>query len=195
MRTLLNKNLNKLENLQQEWLSLKSQVRTVKEKVKDQEVAQQIMQEAAELSQEHLAAHISGIVTQAVQAVIQRPYEFVCEFVKRRGATEADLYLKKDGQEFDVLGSTGGGLADVCSFSLKVAYLLLSDVDKVLIIDEVSRHINSPEQKRAFAEVLVKLSSEFGIQLILNTTIPELLAVSDRTITLKLGEGDISMIV
>lgn len=153
------------------------------------EAAQLIMQKAAALSQQHLAAHLSRIVTQAVQAVIEKPYEFVCEFVERRGSTEADLYLVKDGERFDILAGTGGGLADVCSFSLKVAYLLLSNVGRVLIIDEVSRHINSPEQRRRFAEVLVRLSAEFNIQVIVNTTIPELVNAADRTFTLSQKDG------
>jgi len=152
-----------------------------------------IMQKAAKLSQDHLAAHLSSIVTQAIQAVIRKPYEFVCEFVERRGSTEADLYLLRGGDRFEILGGTGGGLADVISFSLKVAYLLLSNVDKVLIIDEVSRHINSPEQRERFAEVLKRLSSEFEIQLILNTTIPEILAVADSVIELQ-QVGDVSKI-
>ncbi len=185
IRTLLNKEVGRLEILNDSVDKLNKNIETVKEDIANAEKAHLIMQKAATISQEHLAAHLSGIVTQAVQAVIQKPYEFVCEFVERRGATEADLYLIKNGKQFDILEGTGGGLADVISFSLKVAYLMLSNVDKVLIIDEVSRHINSPYQRKNFAEVLSRLSSEFDIQLILNTTIQELIDIADKVITLK----------
>lgn len=189
MRHLLNKKLNSLADLEVTKVELEKRqsanVIAVEKSVKTLE----IMQVAAKLSQDHLAAHLSEIVTQAIQAVIQKSYEFVCEFVERRGSTEADLYLMKDGHRFGILTGTGGGLADVCSFSLKVAYLLLSNVDRVLIIDEVSRHINSKKQREAFAEVLSRLSKEFGIQLIINSTIPELHAVADNVITLGMVNG------
>ncbi len=157
--------------------------------------AHAIMKESARMSQDHIASHLSSIVTQAVVAVIQKPYEFVCEFVERRGTSEADLYLVKDGMKYDILESTGGGLADVCSFALKVAYLLLSNVDRVLIIDEVSRHINSPEQRTAFVDVLFKLSEEFGIQMIINSTIPEIVERADNLITLSLDSEGYSTVL
>jgi len=186
MRTSLNKILNRLDDLNIEVAEIEEEIETAVIGIEQTEKAHQIIQKAAKMSQDPLAAHLSGIVTQAIQAVIEKPYEFICEFVERRGSTEADLYLIKNGEYFDILGGTGGGLADVCSFALKVAYLLLSNVDRVLIIDEVSRHINSPKQRENFAEVLSHLSKEFDIQLIINSTIPELEKVADKLITLKL---------
>jgi len=145
------------------------------------EKASAVMRQAAKLSQEHLAVNLSGIVTKAIQAVINKPYEFKVEFVERRGVTECDLYVTKHGFPFNILGGTGGGLADTCSFALKVAYLLLSDVDNILIIDEIARHINSADQRVAFANVVKTLCEEFNIQLITNTTVDEILAIADRT--------------
>lgn len=190
MRSFIDKKLNTLETETLKASEIEKEIIQARE---DQQVAErvlEIMQKAAKLSQDSLAAHLSTIVTQAIQAVIEKPYEFVCEFVERRGSTEADLYLVKDGEKFDILGGTGGGLADVCSFSLKVAYLLLSNVDRVLIIDEVSRHINSARQREHFAKVLKKLSEEFEIQMIINSTIPELQEVADKIFELGQINGE-----
>ncbi len=195
MREFLNGKLIELEIANKSASNFRSKIEATEQRIVNIDKAKLIMQKAAKLSQDNLAAHLSGIVTQAIQAVIQKPYEFVCEFVERREATEADLYLVKDGEDFDIIGGTGGGLADVISFSLKVAYLLLSNVDRVLLIDEVSRHLNSPEQRKIFSEVLVRLSQEFNIQLILNTTIPELVAMADNVITLKLNKDEITEVV
>lgn len=184
MRTILTKHLNKLEALELSVKDYKAKIKQTEEEVVNINKAHQIMQKSAKMSQDHLAVHLSSIVTQAIQPVVNKPYEFVCEFVERRGSTEADLYLTKNGEVFDILSGTGGGLADVCSFSLKVAYLLLSNVNRVLIIDEVSRHINSPQQRTRFAAVLKKLSEEFEIQMIINSTIPELTSIADKLITL-----------
>jgi len=190
----LDKKLNSLFDLEGEHLQLEADLEANDRRVLSAAKALEIMQAAGKLSQDHLAAHLSTIVTHAIQVVIQKDYEFVCEFVERRGSTEADLYLMKGGHRFGILGGTGGGLADVISFALKVSYLLLANTDKVLIIDEVARHINSEKQRTAFAQVLAGLSSEFEIQLIINSTVPELLAVADNIITLEAVE-DISKVV
>jgi len=194
MKALLVKKLNTLSDLEAEQKTLLADITDNEKRITSADKALGIMQAAAKLSQDHLAAHLSGIVTQAIQVVIQKPYTFVCEFVERRGSTEADLYLMKDGHRFGILGGTGGGLADVCSATLKVAYLLLSNTDRVLIIDEIARHINSAKQREAFAGVIAGLSKEFGIQMILNSTVPELLAVADNVITLEIV-GDTTRVV
>lgn len=194
MKALLVKKLNTLSDLEAEQKTLLTDIANNEKRITSADKALGIMQAAAKLSQDHLAAHLSGIVTQAIQVVIQKPYTFVCEFVERRGSTEADLYLMKDGHRFGILGGTGGGLADVCSATLKVAYLLLSNTDRVLIIDEIARHINSAKQREAFAGVIAGLSKEFGIQMILNSTVTELLAVADNVITLEIV-GDTTRVV
>ena len=194
MKDLLAKKLNTLSDLEAEQKTLLTDIANNEKRITSADKALGIMQAAAKLSQDHLAAHLSGIVTQAIQVVIQKPYTFVCEFVERRGSTEADLYLMKDGHRFGILGGTGGGLADVCSATLKVAYLLLSNTDRVLIIDEIARHINSAKQREAFAGVIAGLSKEFGIQMILNSTVTELLAVADNVITLEIV-GDTTRVV
>ena len=194
MKALLVKKLNTLSDLEAERKTLLTDIANNEKRITSADKALGIMQAAAKLSQDHLAAHLSGIVTQAIQVVIQKPYTFVCEFVERRGSTEADLYLMKDGHRFGILGGTGGGLADVCSATLKVAYLLLSNTDRVLIIDEIARHINSAKQREAFAGVIAGLSKEFGIQMILNSTVTELLAVADNVITLEIV-GDTTRVV
>jgi len=189
MRDLLNRNLERLRLLKDGLAQISLDKERNIQSMEDTEKARAIMQKAAKMSQDNLAAHLSIIVTEAIQAVIGKPYVFVCEFVERRGTTEADLYLVKDFERFDILEGTGGGLADVVSFSLKVAYLLLSNKDKVLIIDEVSRHVNSPAQREAFAEVLTRLSKEFDIQMIINSTITEMIQETDRLFTLTQSKG------
>lgn len=188
MRTLLNKKLNTLELLEESRASALKSLEELVLQRENTEKAHKIMQAAAKISQKHLAEHLSVIATQAIRAVIHQPFDFVCEFVERRGSTEADLYLTKDGHRFEILSSLGGGLADVISLALKVAYLLLSNVDKVLIIDEPARHINDINQRKRFVEVLAHLSSQFDIQFILVSTLPELLDVADNVVHFELNE-------
>lgn len=185
MRDFINEKLYALKTETARMEEYEQSIVDAQEEAEAAEEAKEIMQKAAKMSQDHLAYHLSSIVTQAVQAVVEKPYEFVCEFVERRGTSEADLYLMKDGKKYDILDGTGGGIADVCSFSLKIAYLMLSNNDKVLIIDEVSRHINSPRQRENFADVMRKLSDEFQVQMIINSTVPEYEIVADKVFRLS----------
>lgn len=158
-------------------------------------IAHQTMQKVASVSQEKLSNHLSKIVTQAIQVINQEPYEFMCEFVERRGQLEADLYLTKGDKKYDIIDGVGGGVADVCSFALKVAYLLLSDVSKVLIIDEVSRHVNGEGIRERFAQVLRKLTDDFNMQIILNTNAEHLLEICDEVHRVKLKSSDTSEVI
>ena len=151
-----------------------------------------VMRKAAKLSQEHIAVHLAGIVTKAIRTSITKPYVFHIEFVERRNVTEADVYVTLHGNRANIMESTGGGMADICSFALKVAYLLLSNANRVLIIDEIARHVNSPQQRKAFASVVKALSREFDIQIIITTTLPEFLEISDNIIQITQDAKEIS---
>ena len=151
--------------------------------------ALKVLQQAAKLAQAQTATKLSGIVTKAIRSVLDKPYVFHLEFVERRGVTECDIYVTLSGNRASILGATGGGLADVCSLALKVAYLLLSKNDRVLFLDECSRHVNSPRQRKLFATVIKTLSQEFKIQFIINTAIPELIEIADNLITVTQTNG------
>ena len=151
--------------------------------------ALKVLQQAAKLAQVETASKLSGIVTRAIRSVLEKPYEFHLEFVERRGSTECDIFVTLYGNRASILGSTGGGLADVCSLALKVAYILLGNNDRVLFLDECSRHVNSPGQRRLFANVIRTLSQEFKIQFIIATAIPELIEIADNLIMVTQTNG------
>lgn len=131
--------------------------------------SQEIARKAAKVVQDDLASKLSGIVTKALRAVFSDNVEFVAEFVERRGASECDLYVKVGGKPRDILKGDGGGLADIVSICLQIAYiLLLPDVDRILIADEALRHLDKEAQER-FALVLEALTKEFGFTFILAT--------------------------
>lgn len=139
-----------------------------------------IARKAARLVQDELAGKLSTIVTKAIATVFEEPLEFVCEFVERRGVSEADLYVKDaDGHTYDILSGRGGGLADVCSTSLQMAFIMLSDVDRYLIADEIARHLSTGHQER-FAEVLKLLCSEFGFTIVMTTHSQALAEAADK---------------
>jgi len=193
IRAAVQEKSNRRQFLVSEVQKTEEDLKTLKTQYEQLSKAQEVFKKAAQRSQESIMVHLSGIVTKAIQTVIGKPYKFHVEFVERRGVTEADLYVTLNGNRLDILESAGGGLADVCSFALKVAYLILSGKERVLVIDEVARHLNSSQQREAFARTVKELSKEFGIQLILNTTVPEFVDIGDQVfhVTQKNGVSNV----
>lgn len=118
--------------------------------------------------QDNLAAKLSGIVTKAISTVFEEPIEFVVQFVERRGVSECDLSLKIGEDYYDILNEQGGGVADVCSMCLQMAFIMMSQVNRVLVIDEPARHMDVVAQER-FIAVLKQLCQELKFTIIMVT--------------------------
>ena len=127
-----------------------------------------IARKAAGLVQDNLAAKLSGIVTKAISTVFEEPIEFVVQFVERRGVSECDLSLKIGEDYYDILNEQGGGVADVCSMCLQMAFIMMSQVKRVLVIDEPARHMDVVAQER-FIAVLKQLCQELKFTIIMVT--------------------------
>ncbi len=136
----------------------------IKENLEQREIAR----EAAGLVQDNLAAKLSGIVTKAISTVFEEPIEFVVQFVERRGVSECDLSLKIGEDYYDILNEQGGGVADVCSMCLQMAFIMMSQVNRVLVIDEPARHMDVVAQER-FIAVLKQLCQELKFTIIMVT--------------------------
>lgn len=121
-----------------------------------------IARKAAQLVQDALASRLSGIVTKALRTVFQdSERSFLIRFVERRDVTECDFFIVIDGEEYDVLDEDGGGVADVCSLCLQIAAILLSpETEKILIADEIARHLDGYGSQDRFVAVLSDLCRE-----------------------------------
>ncbi len=143
-----------------------------------------VLQTAAAKAQSQLAEHLAGIVSTALATVFTNPYSCVIEFVERRNTSECDIFLERDGEQYHPLTSTGGGVSDVCSLALRVAYLLLSGKRNVLILDEPARHVDA-DSRVYVAELLRHLQKEFKLQIICVTHSPELIECANKIFTIK----------
>ena len=126
--------------------------------------------------QEDVRVSLSSLVTRVLAAVFrENSYEFVIKFVERRGKMEVDLLLARDGMELDPLRSVGGGVCDVVAFALRVSVMLRQNppVRRLLVLDEPLRFLSARYQPAA-REMLEKLCSELGVQLIMVTHSPKL---------------------
>lgn len=147
-----------------------------------------IARKAAGLVQDNLAAKLSGIVTKAISTVFEEPIEFVVQFVERRGVSECDLSLKIGEDYYDILNEQGGGVADVCSMCLQMAFIMMSQVKRVLVIDEPARHMDVVAQER-FIAVLKQLCQELKFTIIMVTHSQSFSDNADKVFTITKKGG------
>lgn len=156
----------------------------IKENLEQREIARK----AAGLVQDNLAAKLSGIVTKAISTVFEEPIEFVVQFVERRGVSECDLSLKIGEDYYDILNEQGGGVADVCSMCLQMAFIMMSQVNRVLVIDEPARHMDVVAQER-FIAVLKQLCQELKFTIIMVTHSQSFSDNADKVFTITKKGG------
>jgi len=151
--------------------------------------AREIFKKAALVTQNHLAEHLSQIVTKAIKAVFfEKDIFFRVKFVERRNTTECDFWIEENGKEFDILESRGYGMADVASFALRVAYVLLSTVDNVILADEPGRNISINKQP-FFSQMISELSKSLDIQFIIATHVESMKEFADKSFHIVQKDG------
>lgn len=132
------------------------------------ENARAVLQAVAEQTQNEVSISISDIVTNAMQTVMNEPYEFKVQFIQKRGKTEAELKFVRDGLEIDPIASSGGGAVDLAAFALRVSLWCLSKPANTIVLDEPFRFLSKGLQPKA-GELLKEISSKLGIQFIIVT--------------------------
>ena len=168
----------------------RQQVRATKKELEISEEAQTIIQLVAQKTQEELEYRLSELVTLSMRAVFDDPYDLTVKFVIRRGKTECDLLFSKNGQEFDPMSSTGGGVVDIASFALRVALWSLSKprTRNVLILDEPLRFLSRELQPKA-SLMLKELSKKLDLQIIMVTHSSDLIIGADKVFNISKVRG------
>jgi len=170
------------------------ELQTLNKKHETLQTTREIFQKAATLTQNHLATHLSAIVTKALKTVFyEKDISFHVEFVERRNTSECDMWIEEDGNKYSLLDSRGYGMADIVSFALKIAYLLLHNSDNILIIDEPGRNI-SKDKHDVFSQVIKELSKELGIQFIIATHSDDMISYADKSFLIKQDSYGISQV-
>lgn len=136
--------------------------------------AQQFLQATAAETQSLVLERVSVLVTKCLQSVFGK-YEFVLQFDRKRGKTEAQLQLWDGDQLLDPVNSVGGGVSDIIAFALRVVFLFLKRPQprRLLVLDEPFRFV-SVEYRPAVAQLLQELAEELDLQILIVTHQDEL---------------------
>jgi ABC-type cobalamin/Fe3+-siderophores transport system ATPase subunit len=167
------------------------------ERQKTIEIVQALVQKVAKETQEQLKFQIEDIVKTCIDTCFPDEYDFKVEFEIKRGKTECALKFYKSGHEIDdLLESGGGGVVDMASFGIRIAAWSLGNTANTLVLDEPMKFLSRNLQARA-GEILSEISKKLGLQLIINTHIPELVEQSDKVFEVKLqkeGKWEVSKV-
>lgn len=155
------------------------------------EKALEISKQVGLKTQQELEYHISNLVSAAISSVFpDNPYKFRALFIERRGKTECDLMLERDGELIDALSSAGGGVVDITALALRIAALSMRSgkIRPLLLLDEPFKHLSIDLQDKAEC-MLHELAGRIGIQIICNSHASSAVENTDRAFEVKLHSG------
>lgn len=153
--------------------------------------AQIILQESARLTQEQLEYRISKLVTLAMESVFENPYEISLNFQTQRGKTGASIFFLKNGEPLDPLSEAGGGVVDVAALGLQISLWTLQSprTRNLLILDEPLKWLKGGELPDKGAEMIKQISHKLGLQILMVSHAPELIAHADKVFHVRQTKG------
>ena len=177
MKTLIEKALSEAES---EKIKLEKRLKLL-------ELAQLFLQNVAQKTQEKLKMNIEDIVNLALETCFPNEYEFQLQFNIARGKTDAELVFlsQKTGRAIDPMNASGGGVVDVTCWALRLAsYVLSSNCDNVMILDEPMKFVSKDLMSRV-CEVVSQLSTKLRLQIIMVTHENQFIDIADRVFEVK----------
>jgi len=125
-----------------------------------------IINDVSQHVQKQTSKMLSDMVTEALK-IIDDPYTFYIEFVQSRNKTEARLVLLKHGIEHELFYGSGGGIADLVSFALRMTFWASKkDARPIFIFDEPFKDLSKGYQE-AIKQFIHQLSQDFNAQFII----------------------------
>jgi len=171
VRKRVNVLLGELNSTSRQHKEEEKSLEQAKKELEDIKEAQDIAQQVSQMIQQQAHQKIEGVVNECLKVVFGDTYKFKIDFQRKRGKTEADLLLLKDGYEIgNAMDADSGGVVDLCSFALRLSCIALSKphLRRIILLDEPFRNLDM--QNRAKVGMLLEqLSKDFKMQFIVVT--------------------------
>ena len=175
----LNERRGELKRIKEKQKSLKSEISEKKERVSDCKTAHELLQVYASQVKNDLKTHIETFCSLALQTVLKEPYSVHIDFVNRRGRIEADLWLEINGVK-RLPEMSGGGVRDLIGMALRFGLWGATGTRNILLLDEPLVHLKGNEMPTKGVEAIKLLSQKLGMQTIMVSHDPELIAGADK---------------
>lgn len=155
---------------------IKTEKANCQSEIESLEDSKKIVFEIGEELHRIILAVFSEIGTTCIQAVFGEGYSYEMRGKISRGTLAIEhVVLDGGGNALNPLQATGGGLVDVLAFALRLASLILSGSEQLLILDEPFRFL-SRDKLPIIKEAVSVLSEQYGIQIIMVTHLQELVS-------------------
>jgi hypothetical protein len=169
---LLNK-LGQLEYEQSKYVETINLIEEEKKRIEILEKSRALIMEIGKATQEQVKQYIEDTVTLALQSVYGHLYKFIVKFeYNKRDQLETYFFLDKGGKLLELRkNTTGGGVVDVCAFSIRMVVWVLDDETPsppIMIMDEPFKNV-SAKFIPSVSEMVKKVSDMLEIQFIIVT--------------------------
>lgn len=158
--------------------------------------ASAFLQTLSDQTRQQIIDKISGIVTDALQKIKDPNLEFKMALTTERNQVDVSFYVKNTitGQEYDILDSCGGSIADIVTYPLKISLLLKWEptLSRVLILDENFKYVSVADQE-PLGEFVRQVSDKLSLQTILVTHSPTVASKAHRVFEVT-NEGTVSKV-
>jgi len=188
IQTKFNQLKGKQELLQTQLADTIQNIEVGEIRLKNSKEAREIIQIVAQKTLQNLEFHISKLVTMALMAVFPNPPEFIARIEVRRNQTECDLLLKDHDVEIQPIEGFGGGVLDVVSFALRIAYWSLRKNRHTLILDEPFKFV-SPDLQYKISDMIKLLAEKLNLQIIMVSHAEDINVAANKTFLCTKIEG------
>lgn len=161
-----------------------------------------IVRQVGLATQKQLEYHLAEQVSLAMLAVFDDPYELVVNFQEKREKTEVELLFSRRGVCYPPIGNVGGGVIDIASLALRIAYLSMRQDKKVrpvLLLDEPFSRLKGEDANRRALAVVREMSKRLGIQIIMisdeRISREDIFRNADRVFHVSRGKDGVSKVV
>lgn len=161
---------NKRATYKDEIEYLNKQNESLEKELKINKEALNVVKQMYQHIQNKIHEKIALLVTKCIRSIFLENIEFVIKFEEKKSRTEANLIFVKDDMELDPMESTGGGVMDVASFAIRLAYLMIKKPKprNLIIMDEPFRFV-SEEARYRIRALIEQLARDLDIQFIIVT--------------------------
>jgi len=178
----------KLEHLRAERLRLESEHRKAS-KASDRlkfelgatKKALEVVHASVIFAQQEVKLFVEEIVTLALASVYGQDYSFEMVYDIKRGRSEVQFYVKKNGCQLDPKSEVGGGVMDVASFGLRLALWAISRPrpTPVFLYDEPTRFV-SKDLSEQVADMIREVAKSLEVQVIMISHDEVLIGAADK---------------
>ncbi|KXO17164.1 ATPase [Peptoniphilus sp. GNH] len=155
---------------------------------------QTVLRKAAEFARNQAKSNIEKMVTSFLQFIFESNIEFSIELTTQRDASAAEFYVISTYNGYSVKtkpeNSRGGGVVDIISLALRLAFLQLKDpqLDGPLILDEPGKHV-SEDYIFNLGEFIKINADHYKRQIIMVTHNKHLTEFGDRCLYVEANNG------